>query len=451
MQISPNSAAQALAQNVAVPFERARAMPPDVYTSQAFLQQELEQIFAKDWFCVGRADALAKPGDYLTVELAGQPVIVLRGADGGVSAMSNVCLHRMSTLLLGRGHVRSIVCPYHAWTYDLDGTLKGVPLVDKFAEDPRCADRNLKPVALDVWNGFVFVHLGEQPEPLLTFLGPVASILEPYDFGGMTLVEDQTVHLDCNWKAVVDNFSELYHVDYLHPQHKRMVDCHNDLVRLFEGGHTGVEVPGGTVNQKFGVPEVPTDIQSQQLTSLDLDPKDFNGRVLDVRGAIQDQKRLIGAERGMPYERFTSDQLSDVWQYNLFPNTVLSFTPEHCWILRPRPHATDPNQCEFDKISLVRFPQASASAGHKAVLGPASREGAFDQPSDRPVRDVFGYQAVILGEKTMTDTIDQDVELLGQVQQGMQSKGFNTVFLNEDEVRIQHFHAELDRKLMASS
>jgi len=210
-------------------------------------------------------------------------------------------------------------------------------------------------------------------------------------------------------------------------------------------------VPGGTVNQKFGVPEVPTDIQSQQLTSLDLDPKDFNGRVLDVRGAIQAQKRLIGAERGMPYERFTSDQLSDVWQYNLFPNTVLSFTPEHCWILRPRPHATDPNQCEFDKISLVRFPQASASAGHKAVLGPASREGAFDQPSDRPVRDVFGYLAVIRGEKTLTDTIDQDVELLGQVQQGMQSKGFNTVFLNEDEVRIQHFHAELDRKLMASS
>ena len=153
----------------------------------------------------------------------------------------------------------------------------------------------------------------------------------------------------------------------------------------------------------------------------------------------------------MPYERFTDDQLSDVWQYNLFPNTVLSFTPEHCWILRPRPHATDPNQCEFDKISLVRFPSETASAGHKAVLGPGSREGAFNQPNERPVRDVFGYQAVIRGEKTMTDTIDQDVELLGQVQQGMHSKGFDTVYLNEDEVRVQHFHGELDRRLMGST
>ena len=422
------------------------------YLSADTMAAESRAIWSNSWLMAGLIRDVEKPGDFFVFEIGSEQILISRDQKGQLHGFYNVCQHR-GNLLVGaeNGNAAHFRCPYHAWTYDLDGTLKGVPLVDKFAEDPRCADRNLKPVALDVWNGFVFVHLGEQPEPLLTFLGPVASILEPYDFGGMTLVEDQTVHLDCNWKAVVDNFSELYHVDYLHPQHKRMVDCHNDLVRLFEGGHTGVEVPGGTVNQKFGVPEVPTDIQSQQLTSLDLDPKDFNGRVLDVRGAIQAQKRLIGAERGMPYERFTSDQLSDVWQYNLFPNTVLSFTPEHCWILRPRPHATDPNQCEFDKISLVRFPQASASAGHKAVLGPASREGAFDQPSDRPVRDVFGYLAVILGEKTMTDTIDQDVELLGQVQQGMQSKGFNTVFLNEDEVRIQHFHAELDRKLMASS
>jgi phenylpropionate dioxygenase-like ring-hydroxylating dioxygenase large terminal subunit len=107
--------------NVARPFEEAHAMPPSVYTSQAFLKSELENIFAKDWFCVGRASALSNPGDYVTLELADQPIIVLRDNDGDLKAMSNVCLHRMSTLLEGRGNARSIVCPYHAWTYNLDG------------------------------------------------------------------------------------------------------------------------------------------------------------------------------------------------------------------------------------------------------------------------------------------------------------------------------------------
>ncbi len=127
-----------LAQNVAQPFERARAMPPGVYTSDAFLAEELEKVFRQDWFCVTRADALAEPGDYTTLDLAGQPIMVIRDRDGQLRAQSNVCLHRMSTLLEGSGNTRSIVCPYHAWTYDLDGRLRGAPamtLNESFCKD----------------------------------------------------------------------------------------------------------------------------------------------------------------------------------------------------------------------------------------------------------------------------------------------------------------------------
>ena len=98
---------EALRQNTAQPFEQARAMPPSVYTSPEFMAQELEHIFSKDWYCVGRADALAKSGDYTTAELAGQPILVIRDGDGNLRAMSNVCLHRMSTLLHGRGNAIS--------------------------------------------------------------------------------------------------------------------------------------------------------------------------------------------------------------------------------------------------------------------------------------------------------------------------------------------------------
>ena len=215
MPTSPNSAAQALAQNVAVPFEQARAMPPDVYTSQAFLAQELEQIFAKDWFCVGRADALAKPGDYLTVELAGQPVIVLRGADGGVSAMSNVCLHRMSTLLQGRGHVRSIVCPYHAWTYNLDGSLRGAPAMTQ--NEGFCkADYRLPQIRCAEWLGWVFISLNPKAPDVASELAGVEALISRYNMAEYTETFREEHVWDTNWKVLAENFMESYHLPVCH-------------------------------------------------------------------------------------------------------------------------------------------------------------------------------------------------------------------------------------------
>jgi len=118
------SALEELKQNVSVPFEQARAMPRSVYTSQEFLDQELEQVFRRDWLCAGRASSLPNPGDYTTLEIAGEPVMILRDRDGNLRAQSNVCRHRMSILLEGRGNTKTITCPYHAWTYELSGELR---------------------------------------------------------------------------------------------------------------------------------------------------------------------------------------------------------------------------------------------------------------------------------------------------------------------------------------
>ena len=162
---------------------------------------------------------------------------------------------------------------------------------------------------------------------------------------------------------------------------------------------------------------------------------------------MQRRKREVGEDLGFDYSQFSDDQLSDVWQYNLFPNAILSFTPERCWLLRPRPHPTDPQQCYFDKLTLLLFSDPKTSQGGKPIIGSGSSglQGAAAQPESRPERDVFDHQAIIDGEKTMTDTIDQDIELLAGVQAGMASGGFTTVWLNEDEMRVQHFHNELDR------
>ncbi|MDH3644145.1 MAG: aromatic ring-hydroxylating dioxygenase subunit alpha, partial [Gammaproteobacteria bacterium] len=267
----------------------------DRYLSTDYMDGEWDRIWRQTWLLAGLESDVAEPGDFFVFDMSREQIVVTRNSAGKVQGYYNVCQHRGNRLVgAERGHADNFRCAYHAWTYNIDGELAIVPYEERFAAGVPRGERALKPVHTDVWDGFVFISMAENPPPLLDFLGPVAEFLAPYRFRNMTLVEDQTVHHYCNWKAIVDNFSELYHVDFLHPQHRRMVDCCNDTVHLFPQGHTGLAVRGATVNPRFPIPEEPTDLQAMQLTGLGLDPADFNGRVLDVRRAVQERKREAG-------------------------------------------------------------------------------------------------------------------------------------------------------------
>ncbi|SNS47044.1 aromatic ring-hydroxylating oxygenase subunit alpha [Antarctobacter heliothermus] len=211
-QIDP---VEALRQNTSVPFERARAMPVEVYTTQAFVDEELAHVFRKDWYCIGRADALQNPGDYVTCELAGQPIVVLRDREGALRALSNVCLHRMSTLLQGRGNTRSIVCPYHAWTYNLDGKLRGAPAMTK--NENFCKDAYTLPaVRCEEWLGWVFVSLDADAAPVAEKLAEVEAMLAGYDMTNYTEAFYEEHVWDTNWKVLAENFMESYHLPVCH-------------------------------------------------------------------------------------------------------------------------------------------------------------------------------------------------------------------------------------------
>ena len=204
-----------LRQNTAQPFEQAHAMPPSVYTSEEFLKEELEHIFSKDWFCVGRADALKEPGQYTTCELAGQPVLVIRDRDGVLRAMSNVCLHRMSTLLHGNGKTRAIVCPYHAWTYNLDGSLRGAPAMT--LNEGFCKDQyQLPQVKCQEWLGWVFVTLNEAAPDVSTQLKQVEDMVAGYDMTNYSEAFYEEHVWDTNWKVLAENFMESYHLPVCH-------------------------------------------------------------------------------------------------------------------------------------------------------------------------------------------------------------------------------------------
>ena len=197
------------------PFEQALAMPPEVYNSQEFLDLEIEHVFSREWFCVGRADGLSKPGDYMACDLAGQPIMVLRDREGGLRAQSNVCLHRMSTLLSGCGNAKAIVCPYHAWTYDLDGTLRRAPAMER-NEGFSIEGRRLPRVRCEEWLGWVFVTLDEGAAPVAERLAEVGEMTAGYDMTNYTQTFFEEHVWDTNWKVLAENFMESYHLPVCH-------------------------------------------------------------------------------------------------------------------------------------------------------------------------------------------------------------------------------------------
>jgi len=212
LELSP---AEELKQNATMPFEKAYAMPKSVYTSEEFLEQELDHIFSKDWFCAGRADALKNVGDYTTLELAGQPIMVVRDKDGSLRAQSNVCLHRMSTLLKGQGNTKAIVCPYHAWTYNLDGSLRGAPAMSQ--NEAFCKDKMTLPeVRCEEWEGWIMVSLNPQAEPVAKQLYEVSEMVADYGMANYQQTFFETHVWDTNWKVLAENFMESYHLPVCH-------------------------------------------------------------------------------------------------------------------------------------------------------------------------------------------------------------------------------------------
>ena len=193
----------------------ARSLPLDAYTSQDLFTAEIERVFRNEWICVGRAEQIDQIGDWFSADIAGEPIVVTRNEDGRVVALSAVCRHRYMTVAEGSGNSRRLVCPYHRWTYALDGALVGTPLMDtpKSADGTSC---KLPTFPVETWLGFVFVSLAATPEPLAPQLTGAADTLAPYEMSTWrTLIAfDET--WPGNWKLALETALEGYHLDGLH-------------------------------------------------------------------------------------------------------------------------------------------------------------------------------------------------------------------------------------------
>jgi phenylpropionate dioxygenase-like ring-hydroxylating dioxygenase large terminal subunit len=206
-----------------LPLAQARTLPAAAYTSEAFFDWETAQLLRADWQCVAHVSQLAQAGDFLNLDLLGEPLIVVRGKDAAVRVLSRVCPHRAMDLMPagfgydghgpavargegpGGGHTRLFLCPYHAWTFELDGRLKACPEMQQaegFARD----DVGLKVFRSEVWQGFVFVNLDGQAPPFGPGLEPMARDLAAFRLAELQLVIAREWDCPFNWKALVENF-----------------------------------------------------------------------------------------------------------------------------------------------------------------------------------------------------------------------------------------------------
>lgn len=201
----------------------AWTLPSNLYTDPAVLAAEQEKIFGQTWQIVGRSEQLRQPGDYFTCELAGEPLLLVRGGAGELRGFYNVCRHRAGPPATGCGNRKVFRCGYHGWTYGLDGGLLNAPECEG-VEQFRAEEFALAPVRAVEWSGLVFVNLEGNAQPLAQWLGEMPQQAARFGLERLKLAARREYVMDCNWKTYMDNFLEGYHLPSVHPGLNRELD-----------------------------------------------------------------------------------------------------------------------------------------------------------------------------------------------------------------------------------
>ncbi len=199
------------------PLEQAYTIPAAWYVDDRIAGLEATNVFGRTWQVVARVDQLARPGEFVTTELAGEPLVVVHGRDGQLRAFYNVCRHHAAAVVTEEQGTASIFrCPYHGWSYGLDGSLKGAPEFEGVCGFDR-SQNGLVPVRVETWEQFVFVNLDPSAASLADFLGGLVQRVAPLNIGVLHFFERRVYSLKCNWKVFVDNYLDGgYHVPHLH-------------------------------------------------------------------------------------------------------------------------------------------------------------------------------------------------------------------------------------------
>lgn len=414
-------------------------LDPARYYSREFMEQEWARLWTRVWTIAGPVSDVPEPGDYFTYELGSQSFIIVRGNDGKIRAFYNTCPHRGNRVAREEfGSVDQFTCTFHAWRFDLDGHCAKVTDPEMFRKEVLCHGTDLTEVRCEVAAGLVFINMDPDAAPLTDFLKPILGALEAYEIDKMVTVRHVRSEWAANWKTAVDAFYELYHLPTVHPETQCVMEYYYAQYDLYENGMSRMIVPFGRPSSQFPDQETVNEGIRSMLRSAGIDPDSFTGSAGEARAAIQKMKRERAKRVGLNYDHFTDAQLSDSFPYGIFPNVQLGCHPEGVFIMRFLPHPSDPERFFYDTITLFR---PVDDPGYAAPEWMGLPEGTDTSGKIRPEVEIFSVNE----QPDLGLVLNQDADLLPVVQKGLRSRGFRGALWSEQEVRLRHFHTELDR------
>jgi len=347
------------------------ALPPRLYLDEGLLDAEYELIFERTWQLAGHVSSLPRPGSYLTAQAGSQPVLVVRDESGELRAYRNVCRHRASRLLSGAGQCKGAIrCRYHGWTYRFDGSLIGVPEGQAFGEKLDKRRLGLHPVRVEELCGLVFVNLDDDAAPLADLVGDLPQRLAPYRIESLTSFGPPGDGQPANWKVVVENYIEGYHIPIAHPGLMRMLDYKNYATELHDH-YVWFEAP--------------------------FRAKPSNNRLERLYGQlVEPMAGLTDADR-------------HVWRYVfLYPNTTIDL------------YADQVNTWQILPNGTGRTTDISAS---------------YRPPDSRPRTRVAQW----INQRLNNLVLDEDIDLVENVQRGLQTRGYLPGPLSGRETAVAWF------------
>ena len=414
---------------------------PARYYSREFMELEWKKLWPRVWLLAGVTPDVKEPGDYVVFEHGHEQFIIARQEDDGIKAFYNACPHRGNRVCLNdHGSVPKFTCPFHSWRFNCDGSLDQI--TDEETFDPALIKHRpgLTEVRCDSIGGLIFINMDGEAPPLRDWIGLPEGYIENYEIDKMNVVRHVRTEWLANWKTGVDAFYETYHLPHIHPQTQGVMEDFSQ-VDLYPNGFSRMIVPIGVKSHRVEDKKSIDPYQQFMMGEAGIDAENYTGTSADVRTAIQKAKRERGKRFGLDYyDKMTDGQLTDSWATGYFPNVQIGMHPEGVFIMRFIPHPTDPERFYYDNMTLFRYVD---DPGYTVPGWMGLPEGTDVTGEFRP--EIERYSA---GEKAeLGEVLDQDVELVAAVQEGVKSRGFKGPIWCEQEDRIRHYHRELDRYL----
>jgi len=404
-----------------------------------FFESEMKKMWPRVWQMACVEEEVEEPGDYVVYEIGDWSFIIVRGSDGELRAFYNSCLHRATKLCDSEsGHTDSFRCPFHGWVHSIDGKVTEIPCEWDFGHITE-NKRQMPQVRVDTWQGLVFINMDDNAPDLGDYIGDLSAAFERYPMRSKYKAAHAQKPIPCNWKIVMEQFIESYHVIATHPEGLPYIGDANAQYNIWPGRD---HISRMHTLHSVSSPHVEGQYNQQQMIDIITSVSDKAGtgekKVTLPEGMTtrqflaEERRKLMKEQASLDCSEFTDAEMVDTIHYLIFPNIVVWTAFGSPIIYRFRPDGNDPERSLMDIIFMVPFDTSKPRPPH-ADIDHLSMEDSW-------------CEAKALGR--LGWVFDQDVSNAPLVQAGVKASGKRAVSLaNYQEIRIRHLHKTLDKYL----